>query len=245
MEYTRGAAIKLSENFTSTEFECKCGKCQTVKISKQLVSYLQHIRSHFGKPITINSGFRCAAHNRAVGGASASKHTLGSAADIVVEGVEPKEVAKFAESIGIKGIGLYDTFVHVDTRTAKFFWYGSGQQQRTTFQDQPAATNPVTKPKNKVQEWQLAAIADGFTFASGADGKWGSECAKVAKAAVIKRRTEYKYHNLTKIVQKAVGAAEDGKCGIDTALAIKKYQKSKGLKADGEVGLNTWKAIVL
>ena len=245
MEYTRGAAIKLSENFTSTEFECKCGKCQTVKISKQLVSYLQAIRSHFKKPITINSGFRCAAHNSAVGGARASKHTLGQAADIVVDGVKPIEVARYAESLGIKGIGLYDSFTHIDTRTTKFFWYGSGQQQRTTFIEATANKELTTQEQNKVKEWQLAAIADGFTFASGADGIWGSECAKVAQKAIIKRRSNYAYYNLTKIAQKAVGAKVDGICGDETEILIKRYQKKKGLNADGKVGLNTWKAIVL
>lgn len=245
MEYTRGAAIKLSENFTSTEFECKCGKCKTVKISKQLVSFLQAIRSHFGKPITINSGFRCAAHNRAVGGAKASKHTLGQAADIVVKDVEPKEVAKFAESIGIKGIGLYDSFVHIDTRTTKFFWYGQGQEQRTTFNGSTVNKELPTQEQNKIKEWQLAAIADGFTFASGADGIWGSECAAVAQKAIIKRRSNYAFYNLTRIAQKAVGATVDGKCGAETELAIKAYQKSKGLNADGKIGLNTWKVILL
>ena len=47
----------------------------------------------------------------------------------MVEGIHPSEVAKFAESIGILGIGLYETnsdgyFVHIDTRTTKSFWYG-------------------------------------------------------------------------------------------------------------------------
>ena len=33
----------------------------------------------------------------------------------------------------MKGIGLYDTFVHIDTRESKSFWYGHGQERRTTF----------------------------------------------------------------------------------------------------------------
>lgn len=246
MEYTKGEATKLSANFVSTEFDCKgasCG-CTSTKISKQLITYLQLIRNHFGKPVSINSGFRCQKHNSAVGGAKGSKHTLGQAADIVVSGVAPKEVAKYAESIGIKGIGLYDTFVHIDTRTAKFFWYGHGQEQRTTFIEGATNYNLFSQEQNPVLKWQLAAIADGFSFATGADGKWGEECAAVAKRAIVKKRANYLYPNLTKIVQKAVGADVDGKCGEDTKAAIKKYQKQKGLKQDGEVGLNTWKAIL-
>ena len=55
------------------------------------------------------------------------------AADIVVKGVKPLEVARYTESIGIKGIGLYSSFVHVDTRTRKSFWYGHKQEYRATF----------------------------------------------------------------------------------------------------------------
>lgn len=246
MEYKKGEAVKLSNNFNSTEFDCKGnGCCSSTKISKQLITYLQLIRNHFGKPITINSGFRCGKHNSAVGGAKGSKHTLGQAADIVVSGVAPLEVAKYAESIGIKGIGLYDTFTHIDTRTAKFFWKGHNEIPITTFNQAAANKELTSQEQNPILQWQLAAIADGFTFASGADGKWGAECAAVAKRAVIKKRNNYLYSNLTKIVQKAVGAAIDGKCGEATKAAIKKYQKQNGLKQDGEVGLNTWKVILL
>ena len=98
---------------------------------------------------------------------------------------------------------------------------------------------------NSVLEWQKAAIADGFKFAKyGADGKWGNECISVAKQAVCKKRLTYKYKNLTKIVQKAVGVNVDGKFGKDTRNAVINFQKLTGLKADGCVGLNTWKKIL-
>lgn len=107
-----------------------------------------------------------------------------------------------------------------------------------------AATGTVTK-SNAVLEWQKAAIADGFKFAKyGADGKWGSECESVAKQAVCKKRLTYKYKNLTKIVQKAVGVTVDGKFGNDTRNAVIGFQKLTGLNADGCVGLNTWKKIL-
>ena len=248
MEYKKGENAKLSNNFDSNEFDCKgAGCCNTTKISKQLVTYLQMIRNHFGKPVLITSGYRCAKHNAspAVGGAKNSKHTLGQAADIYIEGLEPREIAKFAESIGIKGIGLYEDFVHIDTRTTKFFWYGQGEEQRTTF-NEAAANNELTTVEQKlVLTWQLAAIADGFTFVSGADGIWGKECEEVAKKAVIKKRANYIYSNLTKLVQRVVGVEVDGKCGELTKAAIKKYQKTKGLKQDGEVGINTWKSLLL
>lgn len=137
--YKKTDTTKLSTNFKASEFACKGnGCCSTIKIDEQLVTYLQKIRNHFKKSVTINSGYRCSKHNKAVGGATNSRHTKGQAADIVVKDVKPAEVAKYAESIGILGIGLYETdkdgyFVHVDTRTSKSFWYGQAQAKRTTF----------------------------------------------------------------------------------------------------------------
>lgn len=96
-----------------------------------------------------------------------------------------------------------------------------------------------------VKEWQLAAIADGYKFPKfGADGEWGAECVSVARKAVVKKRAVYTHKNLTKIVQKAVGVTVDGKCGKDTAAAIRVYQHQNGLPVDGQVGLNTWKKIL-
>ena len=238
-KYTKGKAIKLSENFKSTEFDCHgFGCCCETTIDLELVDILQEIRNHFGKAVIINSGFRCKAHNKAVGGASKSKHLSGCAADIRVSDVEPSEVAKFAESIGVRGIGLYGNFVHVDTRDSKSFWYGHSEQPMTTFGGAP-------KVEITVLDFQKAAKSDGFSFPKyGLDGKWGSECEAVAKKAVCKKRLTYKHKNLTKLVQKMVGVTADGKFGNDTKTAVKAWQKANKLTADGEVGLNTWKKIL-
>lgn len=134
-EYTKGKETQLSKNFESTEFDCKCKNktCTTTEIDPKLVEYLQKIRNYFGKAITINSAYRCDKHNKSVGGASQSKHKYGQAADIKVSGVKPLKVAQYAEFIGIKGIGQYSNFVHIDTRENKFFWYGNEQSPRSTF----------------------------------------------------------------------------------------------------------------
>ena len=137
--YLKGSKVQLATNFASTEFDCHGkGCCSTTLVDQKLVTYLQKIRDHFGKAITINSGYRCATHNKNVGGSTGSYHTKGQAADIVVDGIKPIEVARYAEELGILGIGLYETdadgyFVHVDTRTSKSFWYGQKQAARTTF----------------------------------------------------------------------------------------------------------------
>lgn len=235
-EYTKGKAVQLSKNFKSTEFDCH-GKncCGITKIDSDLVGFLQMIRANFGVAVVINSGYRCKDHNKAVGGASKSKHLEGKAADIKVKDIEPLEVAKYCESIGVKGIGLYSWGCHIDTRTKKAFWKTDKQIKVDTFGGNVSA---------KIKEWQKAAILDGFAFKSGADGIWGDECEAVAEKAICKKRIIYKYKNLTKIVQRAVGVKEDGKYGTDTKNAVKKWQGLMGLTADGIVGKNTWKKIL-
>jgi len=121
---------RLTPNFTVYEFRCRDGS-DTVMIDESLVVLLQCIREHFGKPITITSGYRTAAHNTAVGGAKSSQHLLGRAADIQVAGVSVEAVAAYAESLmpGWGGVGRYPVkagrakgWVHVDTRPNKSRW---------------------------------------------------------------------------------------------------------------------------
>ena len=121
---------KLSPNFTVYEFRCRDGS-DVVMIDESLVVLLQCIREHFGRPITITSGYRTAAHNTAVGGAKSSQHLLGRAADIQVQDTDPLAVAAYAESLmpGWGGVGRYPVkagrakgWVHVDTRPNKSRW---------------------------------------------------------------------------------------------------------------------------
>lgn len=119
----------LSPNFKIKEFACKDGSDE-ILIDSELVEILQKVRDRFGAAVTINSGYRTAAHNAAVGGASNSYHVKGRAADIAVSGAAPLAVAKYAEHIGVPGIGLYDYasggFAHLDTRNEKYFWIQKG-----------------------------------------------------------------------------------------------------------------------
>ena len=157
LEFKKGRTDNVSKNFQYKEFDCKgSGCCSTTVIDEKLISYIQQIREHFNKPVTITSSYRCEVHNRRVSGATKSYHVQGKAADIVVQGVSSREVAKYAESIGILGIGLYETsadgyFTHIDTRTTKSFWYGQNEQPRTTFGGTPttAPSAPTTKPNTQ------------------------------------------------------------------------------------------------
>lgn len=112
----------ISTHFKVKEFACSDGS-RPVFVSDDLVNMLENIRQHFGKPITITSGFRTASYNKKVSGSSSnSMHTYGIAADIKVENVSPESVYQYAsEALGAHGgVILYDTFVHIDMRSNKY-----------------------------------------------------------------------------------------------------------------------------
>ena len=114
---------KLSANFRVKEFACTDGS-DPIFIDSELVTVLQKIRTHFGRAVTITSAYRTPPKNKACGGTTYSQHLYGRAADIKVSGITPKKVAEYAETIlqGKGGIGIYDTFTHIDVREKKSRW---------------------------------------------------------------------------------------------------------------------------
>jgi uncharacterized protein YcbK (DUF882 family) len=82
-----------------------------------LVDMLKQVEHHYGRPVVVTSGFRDPGHNRLVGGARHSLHTLCAAADIQVDGVSKWELADYLRSIpGRGGVGTYchTESVHID-----------------------------------------------------------------------------------------------------------------------------------
>ena len=85
--------MQLTEHFTLEEMlrsdtaekkkiENRINAEEVNNLQKLCQKVLEPLRAHFGKPIRINSGFRCKALNEAVGGAKNSYHTKGRAVDI-------------------------------------------------------------------------------------------------------------------------------------------------------------------
>ena len=117
--------MKLTKNFSKSEFECKCG-CDMPKNVldniKIVAEQLQIVRDKLNKAIKINSAYRCEKHNESIGGAKNSQHKLGKAADIVVYGMSPNGVFGFMNKlmvlnmIKLGGLGQYNTFTHFDIR---------------------------------------------------------------------------------------------------------------------------------
>lgn len=123
--------MQLTNNFLITEFASKDGAYFPEEVKenlKTLAEQLEVLRLHFGKPITITSGYRSPAHNEKIGGAKNSYHTLGMAADIQIKDISPKivynaiELLIKSEKMKEGGLGLYNSWVHYDHRGTKARW---------------------------------------------------------------------------------------------------------------------------
>lgn len=82
----------------------------------RLADYLDKIREKLGKPILVNSGFRCPMLNKAVGGAANSQHLKGLAADIVCSDMDMLEKV-------IIETGGYDQLIKEHRKGSTSFWY--------------------------------------------------------------------------------------------------------------------------
>lgn len=114
----------ITPHFQVYEFACEDGS-DPVFVSPELVEILEKIRTHFGQPVTITSGYRTVSHNATIPNSSKkSQHLFGLAADIKVNGYSPKTVYEYAETLlpDTGGLGIYDTIVHVDVRPNKSRW---------------------------------------------------------------------------------------------------------------------------
>lgn len=118
---------KITEHFGLAEFACHDGQSYPLEWVgerlKPLCEVLEAVRDALGgASITIISGYRSPEHNAAVGGAGASQHMVGRAADIKVSGHDARAVHDTILNlyqdgkIQIGGLGSYPGWVHVDIR---------------------------------------------------------------------------------------------------------------------------------
>ena len=115
------------EEFTQSDTADRLGIDNDLPIelhdnARKTLEMMDRIRYHIDAPITITSGYRCEALNRAVGSKSGSDHTLAFAVDFKApKAGTPFEIAaSLAPVIKIIGIGQlileFGTWVHVSTR---------------------------------------------------------------------------------------------------------------------------------
>ena len=129
---------QLTTHFNIREFRCKCGGNHDTKLDSSLADKLEKLHKALNcSKIIINSGYRCAAHDKNVGGSGTGQHVCGTAADIVCYDskgrvISSKIVCCAAQDIGFGGIANIDgtyTATHVDVRSSNFW---KGDEVRTS-----------------------------------------------------------------------------------------------------------------
>lgn len=108
-------------NFSAKEFQCS--HCGADGIKEGVLEKLQFMRTAYGKPMKITSGYRCPQHPIEVKKSVPGAHALGLAADIGVEGAEAYKILNLAFLQGFTGIGVQQKgtgrFIHVDIRNGE------------------------------------------------------------------------------------------------------------------------------
>ncbi len=126
-----------SKHLFWSELQCKDGTPYPDKWRMNraidLAMAFENVREMYGKSITILSAYRTEKHNRSIGGARFSQHVQGRALDLRPPKGIPldmfwHDIKANALKFGIRGIGKYKTFVHIDTRPSDrlVVWTGSG-----------------------------------------------------------------------------------------------------------------------
>lgn len=119
--------MQISEHFTMNEF-CVSDTAKRLRIvnlpdkevEESLIYLVQNLleplRQAYGKPLRVNSGYRCPPLNEAVGGVSSSQHLKGEAADISCD--DPAALLQLLQKteLTFDQAILYPTFLHLSLR---------------------------------------------------------------------------------------------------------------------------------
>lgn len=115
----------MAKNISRHEVACHC-ECGFDSMDLETIEVVQDACDHFAEQLgidkvtlVVNSGARCKYHNIAVGGADDSQHPKARAMDIRIVGVSSISIYSYLDTRypDRYGVGLYQTFVHIDTRS--------------------------------------------------------------------------------------------------------------------------------
>jgi len=97
--------------YTYNEMKCPC--CGIAISDPTFLEIMDGIREEVGRPVVINSWYRCKKHDDELGGKGA--HTTGQSADIkCLTSADRYAIILAALNQGVKRIGVGSTFIHVD-----------------------------------------------------------------------------------------------------------------------------------
>ena len=104
------AELVASQVATRKGIDNKPGPAIVTNLTR-LAALLEQVRVLVGVPITVSSGYRSPALNKAVGGAASSAHVLGLAADISTAKLAPKALALLIRQSAI----VFDQLIYEGT----------------------------------------------------------------------------------------------------------------------------------
>ena len=200
---SKSGETKISTNFKVREFSSKDG-ADKLLIDNDILPILERFREYVEAPVTINSAYRTSSWNKKQGGASNSYHLYGRAFDIPLKSsyknlTSVDMMCKFFNSLGLKGIIKYGTFVHIDTRTSKYHATSAGARQTFGTVNIPFKGNLKNGSKSVyvgIMQFKLKML--GYSVGN-ADMIFGTNTEKAVRA-----------------FQKAKGLAVDGIAGKNT-----------------------------
>tara|TARA_R110002072_G_scaffold292174_1_gene460650 strand:+ start:265 stop:624 length:360 start_codon:yes stop_codon:yes gene_type:complete len=112
--------------FTYGEFDSPDLQGSGQLMDEKLLSMLDEAREIYGKPISINSGYRTIRHNAEVGGKADSSHLKGLAVDIACSTSRDRyNLLEALKQVGFNRIGIAKSFIHADIdkeKTQKVLW---------------------------------------------------------------------------------------------------------------------------
>lgn len=236
--YLYSTNLRLSSNFVTSEFRCKCGKAHSTLISTELVNGLQRLVDVLGaSKAIITSGYRCSNHDKAVGGSGYGMHTKGLAADVIFydkagKPISSKLVSCKAQDLGFHGIANIDSsyqYTHLDVGERK--WYGdetkgTSSSVTTDFY----AYYGISRSDSDIKALQTALNTLGYKLA--VDGILGNKTLTAARKCIVDKGSR---GEVVKWLQKRLNAlgfncgAADGIAGDKTMNAIHKWQSANGV----------------
>lgn len=111
-----------SPYFTKDEMKCQCG-CRQDGMSDTFMDRLTSLRADWGRPMVVNSAYRCPNHPIEARKAKPGAHASGRAVDIAIQGEDARELLKMALEHGFTGIGVQQKgssrFLHFDDLLAE------------------------------------------------------------------------------------------------------------------------------
>ena len=194
---------------------------------------LEPVRRQFGKPITINSSYRCPALNKAVGGSTTSQHVNGEAVDFEINGISNKVVADWvSENLEFDQVilefysegELNSGWVHASIKRN-----GQNRKQKLIARKDGSSTKYVPTndfdPSNAWQKLVNAGLAEAAPTPKAVAAPAPVATAVAATTAILAT------DSAIIALQKKCGSTADGAWGPGTLKAAMSYYKLTPVRA--------------